>query len=108
MEGYRDPLNRRPYPWGKEDTELLAHYRMLSAIRREHRVFACGDTEILYAENGVFDFVRSCGSETLRICVNRSDHAYAVDGAYTDVLFGDLGSDGVSVAPDAAVILKIK
>ena len=108
MEGYRDPLNRRPYPWGKEDHALLAHYRRLSAIRRNHRVFARGDIEILHAENGVFDFVRSCVEETLRICVNRSDHAYAVDGAYTDVLFGDLGSDGVSVAPDAAVILKMK
>ena len=58
MEGYRDPFNRRPYPWGREDTGLLAHYRKLSAIRRSHAVFADGETKILCAEDGVFVFER--------------------------------------------------
>lgn len=106
MEGYRDPLNRRPFPWGREDKVLLTHYRRLAAIRREHRVFACGETDIIRAEDRVFDFVRSCDGEALRICVNRSDRSYSIDGTYIDLLTGDTWSGSVSVDPDTAVILK--
>ena len=37
LQGFEDPLNRRPYPWGKEDEELLAHYRFLGKLRAERR-----------------------------------------------------------------------
>ena len=105
MEGYRDPFNRRPYPWGKEDTELLAHYRLLSRIRRSHAVFADGDTRILYAENGVFEFERRAGGQILRICVNRSDAAYPISGSWCDLLSGTEHCGCVCVPPDSAVIL---
>ena len=36
MEGYADPFNRRTYPWGREDEELLAHYRRLGQLRRDN------------------------------------------------------------------------
>ena len=35
MEGYKDPFNRRTYPWGREDAELLDWYRTLGACRRQ-------------------------------------------------------------------------
>ena len=105
MEGYRDPLNRRPYPWGREDETLLAHYRKLSDIRRTHPVFAEGVTRILHAGDGVFDFTRGDGDDTLRICVNRSDDAYRIAGSYTDLLTGTEYRGGAIVKPDSAVIL---
>lgn len=37
LQGFEDPLNRRPYPWGKEDSELLEHYRTLGRLRSEYR-----------------------------------------------------------------------
>ena len=33
LTGCRDPFNRGTYPWGHEDTELLAWYRALGALR---------------------------------------------------------------------------
>ena len=33
MQGYGDPLNRRTFPWGHEDEELLYFYRTLCAER---------------------------------------------------------------------------
>lgn len=27
LQGFDDPINRRPYPWGSEDEEILAHYK---------------------------------------------------------------------------------
>lgn len=43
LQGFDDPINRRPYPWGSEDKEILDHYRKLGRIRRENRaVFRAG------------------------------------------------------------------
>lgn len=33
MEGARDPFNRRTYPWGKENGELISFYTRMNAIR---------------------------------------------------------------------------
>ena len=105
MEGYRDPFNRRPYPWGREDTALLAHYRHLSRIRRSRSVFADGMTRILCAEDGVFAFMRGDGDDAVTVCVNRSEREYNIEGSYIDLLTETVYRGGVCVAPDSAVIL---
>ena len=46
MQGFEDPINRRPYPWGKEDKELLEHYRYLGKLREEHKADFCGPMTI--------------------------------------------------------------
>ncbi len=106
MEGYRDPFNRRPYPWGKEDPALLSHYRALSALRHAHPVFADGSTELRYAENGVFDFVRRNGAESLRICVNRGKTPYPIAGCYRDLLTDTVYRGCAEVPIDGCVILS--
>ena len=37
LQGYEDPMNRAPFPWGKEDADLLAHYRFLGEMRKKHK-----------------------------------------------------------------------
>ncbi|MCR4661960.1 MAG: glycoside hydrolase family 13 protein, partial [Clostridia bacterium] len=37
MQGFEDPLNRRPFPWGKEDEQILKHYKYLGNLRKKHR-----------------------------------------------------------------------
>jgi 4-alpha-glucanotransferase len=106
MEGYRDPFNRRPYPWGREDTVLLAHYRRLSEIRRSNAVFADGETALLCAENGVFAFERRNGTDTICVCVNRSSQVYTISGNWHDLLSDTVYNGIVRMAPDTAVILK--
>lgn len=36
VQGYSDPHNRKTYPWGKEDMELLEFYRKLGKIRKDN------------------------------------------------------------------------
>ena len=43
MEGYDDPFNRGPYPWGRENQELMRHYRDLTQLRQAHSVLASGN-----------------------------------------------------------------
>ncbi len=42
MEGYRDPFNRRTYPWGKENKELIAWFAKLGCLRRDWPVLQKG------------------------------------------------------------------
>ncbi len=72
MEGYKDPFNRRPYPWGKEDNRLLTHYRQLGALRRAHAALSLGNLEFFQAGNGRLGFSRSWQGHTLKIYVNHN------------------------------------
>lgn len=58
MEGGRDPFNRMPYPWGKEDGELLEFFRMLGDFRRAHSEFRDGVFSVIYEGNGLFVYSR--------------------------------------------------
>ena len=72
MEGHKDPFNRRTYPWGREDAELLDHYRGLGKLREENVALRLGNIQFLHAVDGALMFVRKTAEQTLRICVNAS------------------------------------
>lgn len=35
MQGFEDPINRRPYEWNNQNKELLSHYKMLGDVHKE-------------------------------------------------------------------------
>ena len=72
MEGYKDPFNRRTYPWGRENRELLAHHRQLGQLRKELETLRLGDLEFFQASDGRLGFSRSHEDRKVRIYVNRS------------------------------------
>ncbi len=72
MEGYKDPFNRRTYPWGKENTQLLAHFRQLGKLKKIPAI-ATGNTEFLEAEQGRLHICRSCGDDKVQIYVNHGE-----------------------------------
>ena len=78
MEGGRDPFNRRPYPWGRENTEILDHFRQLGKLRREHPAFRLGDIRFFQAGDRHIGFTRSYEGKTYRVCCNRSADPWEV------------------------------
>lgn len=72
MEGHKDPFNRRTYPWGKEDTELLAYFRDLGKLRHSNEALRLGDIRFFFAGDGKLGFSRTYLGKTLKIYVNRS------------------------------------
>lgn len=58
LEGYHDPFNRMPYPWGREDHNLIGYFRQLGKIRRENDVYKEGDFELLYLNSDALVFKR--------------------------------------------------
>ncbi|AKU26420.1 amylopullulanase [Geobacillus sp. LC300] len=84
VTGSKDPDNRRTYPWGKEDQNLLSHYQKVGHIRQRHQsLLAHGDIKTVYAQGDVYVFARQYGREVALIAVNRGneDKTVALDVA---------------------------
>ncbi len=45
--GFTDPDNRRTYPWGHEDQELIAFHKEIIRIHKEHKALKTGSLNIL-------------------------------------------------------------
>ena len=105
MEGCADPFNRRCYPWGNEDRELIDWYKELSRLRMSHSCFWDGKYYLVEARTGVFAFVRDDGAEQILVAVNTtdSDRTLNADGSmfdllkneYTDILVVKAGEPGI-------------
>ncbi len=72
MEGYKDPFNRRSYPWGRENPELLAHYKRLGQLRRQFAALRRGNIRFYQASDSRISFTRSIDGQKLSIYCNRS------------------------------------
>lgn len=66
MDGYKDPFNRRTYPWdklSKRQEEELEAVRKIASLRNENLVLKTGYYETLLAEGGSLVFRRYLDSE---------------------------------------------
>ncbi len=70
VEGYHDPFCRLPYPWGREDKELQAHYRSLGKLRREHPALSEGEFSFVKVGNGAIAYQRKLGNDHLLVAAN--------------------------------------
>ena len=108
IEGGHDPFNRRTFPWGKEDDELVKYVEKLARIRSEASVFADGSFSICEASNGVFCFKRRYNNELYIICANMSENNQKIFiGAETsDLLSGSEYGTVAEISPVGSMILK--
>ena len=65
-QGFEDPLNRGTYPWGREDTELVEHYRALGKIRAQYKDVLQGETHFVKDADKLI-FERTSASDVLRV-----------------------------------------
>ncbi|MBP3312554.1 MAG: glycoside hydrolase family 13 protein [Butyricicoccus sp.] len=115
QQGYEDPFNRRTYPWGEEDEELLEFYRGLCAVRAENPALTDGSIEFLEARGGLLLYVRGDAGERVLVAVNRTaeTQSYEITGTESleNLLDGAqyVGSeDGVVIelAPESAALYR--
>ena len=72
MDGYRDPFNRKFYPWGAEDEPLQAFYTTLARLKKESPALRRGDVTVLEAGGGRLLFLRRFEKQTFAVCCNRA------------------------------------
>ncbi len=58
VEGFKDPFNRRTYPWGQEDQELLAWYKQVIAVHNRYDIFKTGEWISLPVHDQVYGYIR--------------------------------------------------
>lgn len=71
--GWTDPDNRRTYPWGYENFEILEFYRETIAIHRQHKVFKTGSYKPLVEQRDLLCYGRFDMDNAAFVAINTSD-----------------------------------
>ena len=108
MEGYKDPFNRRTYPWGREDLEFIEHFKRLGQLRKAHPALRLGDIAFFEAGDKHVGFTRSYEGKTLKIYVNRSADSWEIPSG--KIILGYnlqlVAGDALTLGPRGFVILE--
>lgn len=77
LQGYKDPFNRRCYPWGNEDHELIEYVKELSRVRKSIPNMKSGRTYFVINDGQLIDdriigFTREGKDKDFIIFVNRT------------------------------------
>lgn len=70
--GWTDPDNRRTYPWGKEDLELIEFHRQIIQIHKENPALMKGSYHPLIIGNQCLAYGRFKGTNRIAVAVNNS------------------------------------
>ena len=74
LEGYRDPFNRMPFPWGKEEQKLVDYYRLMGKIRLDNEIYKSGDFKVNHLDNNLLIFERYDDKNSYITIINNSDN----------------------------------
>ena len=108
MDGYHDPFNRRPYPWGKECESLISAYRRIGLMRTNESVFADGYYRTVYSDGPKYIFERFTPENSVFVISNFGVAPWQVSlhSAYENLLDGELYFGAVSISPQSALVLR--
>lgn len=82
MQGFEDPLNRRPFNLNNADNIILDHYKKLGNIRTENKKDFCGMFDYLETDKDVLFIKRN----HLLLIVNPTKHHYDLSQMSMDLL----------------------
>lgn len=72
--GFTDPDNRRTYPWGHEDRELIAFHKEIIRIHKTNREFLTGSLKYVDGDYNVIGYGRFTREGQSLILVNNNDY----------------------------------
>ena len=102
--GYKDPFNRKPFPWNNIDKDSYNLYKTMGKFRIGYRnVFSSYDFEFISINSERVVYKR----ENLIFIVNRSGHNVDVS-SYVDgnVIFGVGNYQNKTLAPRSAIVVE--
>ena len=79
MEGFEDPMNRRTFPWGRENQELQTLFKALGALREARPSLRQGDIRYIGAEGAILVFERTLDGERTVIALNAGDTEWEIE-----------------------------
>jgi glycosidase len=101
LEGYHDPFNRMPYPWGREDHKLINYFKSVGKIRRDNKVYKEGEFELLYKDLNTLVFERYDEKYSYITFVNNTKQSSNVEfSSKAEALISDGAAVAVSTSFD--------
>lgn len=70
--GFTDPDNRRTYPWGREDWELIQFHKDIIKIHKEHSALRTGSIKYMDGDDNYLAYGRFNKEEQLVVLVNNA------------------------------------
>lgn len=71
--GWTDPDNRRTYPWGHEDKELIAFHKAMIKVHKESPALMHGSYKSLLAQYNLIAYGRFTDDDAVIVIVNNSE-----------------------------------
>lgn len=68
--GFTDPDNRRTYPWGHEDQQMLGFHKEMIHIHKEHEALRTGAVVMLHCEKNILAYGRFTEEEQIIVILN--------------------------------------
>ena len=79
LEGYKDPFNRRCYPWKNQNAQLIKWYKQLGIIRKSCSCLNEGDFRLIKAEQNLIVYTRSDAYTSILCAFNSSNNDITID-----------------------------
>ena len=77
--GFTDPDNRRSYPWGREDHELIDFHKKIIKIHKDNKELRLGDVMLIHKDYNVLAYARVLIDEQTIVVVNNNDYEKEID-----------------------------
>ena len=112
LEGYSDPFNRMPFPWGRENKTLLKHYQKIGALRKK-KAYADGAFRLVRLNKDCLAFTREKKNTVFLTVYNNSPRPLSFllpDSA--KLLIGKTEREEKTkshiLAPEAAIVVSLQ
>ncbi len=73
--GFTDPDNRRTYPWGHEDQDMLRFYRAVIRIHKQYSCLRTGSLILLQQDDNLLAYARFNREEEVIVTINNRKEA---------------------------------
>ncbi len=111
LQGIHNLANRAPFPWGKEDTELMEYFRKMLSVRSTHTFLKDANCKIIDISKEYLMYERISEKESILVIASRTHHEVEVyiPKEYQDaeVIFSIEKNAGKrKLIPYGAIVLK--
>jgi alpha-glucosidase len=77
--GFTDPDNRRTYPWGHEDKEMIAFHKEIIRIHKQHKEFLTGSLKYMESDYNIIGYGRFNRQQQSVVLINNNDYEITRD-----------------------------
>ena len=78
LTGWTDPDNRRTYPWGKEDKDLIEFHKAVIKLRKDNSVLKNGSVMFLNEGTGLISYGRFDSHNIMIAAFNNNEYDMTV------------------------------